>query len=259
MEPIEITNKYLTDIKWLNTATCLFDVSNDIDVWKITVSSNIFLVDDFLKIITPDETARANRFYQLKDRNRFIISRGAMRHIFGKYLNQIPSNVVFGTGENNKPYIENSNPLNLQYNLSHSGDAILLAVSGSAIGADIEFINHKFGFSEVLNDNFSVDEINYIKENESAARFFKLWTRKEALIKATAQGLNGDLKLIPALDGTHLIKPGIIASDKNWTIKSFALNEQYISSIACALSISQISFWNLDIIANPDNLGFPYK
>jgi len=250
MGSITVINQYLTDIAWLNASTCNFSIGNHIDVWKIGVSSNSSLIDSFLTILTHDEIARANRYHQLKDRNRFIISRGAMRHIFGKYLNQIPARVEFGVGENNKPYIKSTNQLNLQYNLSHSGDAILLAVSDSAIGADIEFINRPFGFKDVLADNFSAAEINYINETDSIDRFFRLWTRKEALTKATAQGLDTDLKLIPVLDGSYLIKPGIIASNNNWLIRSFALNDHYTASIASFPFTDKISFWDLDIIMN---------
>jgi 4'-phosphopantetheinyl transferase len=259
MRSITVVNQYLTDINWHKAATCSFSINNNLDIWKIGVSLNISLVDDFLTMLTPDEIARANRFYQLKDRNRFIISRGALRLILGEYLNQSPSNVEFGVGENSKPYIKSGNPLNLQYNLSHSGDAILLAVSNSAIGADIEFINRSFGFNEVLDDNFSVDEINYIKEENSIDRFFRLWTRKEALTKATAQGLDGDLRLIPGLDGTHLIQPGIIASNVNWLIKTFALNNQYTASIANASFVNKISFWDLDVISNLNAFKFQFK
>ncbi|WP_394338991.1 4'-phosphopantetheinyl transferase family protein [Mucilaginibacter xinganensis] len=93
---------------------------------------------------------RANRFYQLKDRNRYIISRIILRMILGKYLNLMPAAIQFSAGKNNKPQVKNIPPLKLEYNMSHSADAILLAVSDSAIGADIEFINQSFGFNEVL-------------------------------------------------------------------------------------------------------------
>lgn len=250
MGAITITNQYLTDVTWLNSSVCNFIADNCIDVWKVGVSSNLLLVDDFLTIMTPDEIARANRFYQLKDRNRFIVSRGALRHIIGKYLKQSPSTVEFGIGGNNKPYIKSGHPINLQFNMSHSGDIILLAISDSAIGADIEFINRSFGFGEVLADNFSVDEISYIKNADSVTRFFRLWTCKEALTKATAQGLDGDLRLLPGLEGNNQIQPGIIASNNNWLIRNFALNDQYTASVASPPFINEILFWDAGVISD---------
>jgi len=202
-------------------------------------------VDSFKSILTGDEIGRANRFYLQKDRNRFITSRAALRTILGKYLNLAPEAVEFESGLNKKPFIKNGNQNNLQYNLSHSGDAILLAVTDSPIGADVEFINNDFGYSEVLTDNFSSAEVNYITETDSIHRFFKLWTRKEAVTKATAQGLDCDLRLLPGLEGTSVVAGGIIASNEDWVINSFNLNMQYIASVASNPLIDQISFFNL--------------
>ena len=202
-------------------------------------------VDSFKSILTGDEIGRANRFYLQKDRNRFITSRAALRTILGKYLNLAPEAVEFESGLNKKPFIKNGNQNNLQYNLSHSGDAILLAVADSPIGADVEFINNDFGYSEVLTDNFSSAEVNYITETDSIHRFFKLWTRKEAVTKATAQGLDCDLRLLPGLEGTSVVAGGIIASNEDWVINSFNLNMQYIASVASNPLIDQISFFNL--------------
>jgi len=202
-------------------------------------------VDSFKSILTGDEIGRANRFYLQKDRNRFITSRAALRTILGKYLNLAPEAVEFESGLNKKPFIKNGNQNNLQYNLSHSGDAILLAVADSPIGADVEFINNDFGYSEVLTDNFSSAEVNYITETDSIHRFFKLWTRKEAVTKATAQGLDCDLRLLPGLEGTTVVAGGIIASNEDWVINSFNLNMQYIASVASNPLIDQISFFNL--------------
>jgi len=205
-------------------------------------------VDSFKSILTGDEIGRANRFYLQKDRNRFITSRAALRTILGKYLNLAPEAVEFESGLNKKPFIKNGNQNNLQYNLSHSGDAILLAVADSPIGADVEFINNDFGYSEVLTDNFSSAEVNYITETDSIHRFFKLWTRKEAVTKATAQGLDCDLRLLPGLEGTTVVAGGIIASNEDWVINSFNLNMQYIASVASDPLIDQISFFNLPTV-----------
>ena len=248
MGQIKIINKHLTDLSWIKPATCGFKINSNIDVWKVCVSANLVLIDSFLTLLMPDEVERANKFYQQKDRNRFIISRGVLKHILGRYLNQEPSAIEFGVGENKKPYIKNSAQLNLRFNLSHSGDAILLAISDSAIGADVEFINYDFGFTEVLDDNFSVNEITYIKETDSAERFFRVWTRKEALTKATAQGLDCDLRLVPGLDGTYGVEHGIIASNDDWVISSFNLNDKYAASIASNPFINKITFIDLDVI-----------
>ena len=190
MPSINVTNNFLADITWLNASACSYKINNCIDVWKISAGLSTALIDSFKRMLTGDEAARASKFYRQQDRDRFITSRAALRIILGMYLNIAPGAVEFEPGLNKKPFIKNANPGNIQYNLSHSGDAILLVIADLAIGADVEFINDDFGYREVLTDNFSPGEINYITEADSIQRFFKLWTRKEAITKATAQGLD---------------------------------------------------------------------
>jgi 4'-phosphopantetheinyl transferase len=93
---------------------------------------------------------------------------------------------------------------------------------------------------------FNYEEINFINEEKSAERFFLLWTRKEAQIKATGKGLDENIKLIPGLTGTHYINNDAITSYKNWVISSFSLSEQYIASVAANPLTDKIRFWDVD-------------
>lgn len=245
MPLIKISNHYLDHINWVNSEACNFVTNNMADIWRINISSNLFLLDHFLSILQPAEIARANRYFQAKDKNRFIISRGALRVILGKYFNQSPSSIEFAEGANKKPYIKSTGKTELRYNISHSGDWILLAVANSEIGADTEQVNPAYHYHEVLQDNFSGDEINYIEQGISPERFFLLWTRKEALTKATGKGLDEDLKLIPCLDGIHLAESSVISSANDWLISSFELHACYIASIAVNPTIEEIRFWDV--------------
>ena len=243
MTPINVTNRFLSDITWLHPSACSFTIGNHIDVWSVAANPELPVTDDILEVLSLDELARADRFYQKKDRNRFIISRWALRSIIGKYLGKQPKAVEFEAGKNKKPHIKNDR-INLHYNMSHSGGHVLIAVTNSAIGVDIEFINNDFGYSEVLAYNFSADEIQYIKEVDHISRFFKLWTRKEAITKATAQGLDCDLRLLPGLDGAYKVQAGIIASVDDWVINSFNINGRYAASIANRPLARNISFYS---------------
>src|SRR5271165_7482433 len=169
MSSIKVINQYLTDITWIDASAYDFRLHDHIDVWRVNISSNLSQLDAFLAIITPDELERANRYYHRNDKDRFIVSRGALRIILGKYLNKVPKSIEFEIGQNKKPHIKNN--FRLYYNISHSGDWVLLAVSTSEVGADTELINPAYGYQEVLPDNFSHDEISFINENYSISRF----------------------------------------------------------------------------------------
>jgi 4'-phosphopantetheinyl transferase len=248
MSKIKIFIRYLDNPLWKSAASCDFVTDNNtVDVWRVNISQNLSLLNNLLATMDPEEIARANRYFHLKDKNRSIISRGALRIILGKYLNQRPDLIEFGIGKNKKPYILNTNETDLHYNISHSGDWILIAISNSETGADTEFINHDFRYTEVIADNFTADEISYVKQNASVDRFFMLWTRKEALTKATAKGLDEDLKLIPCLDGAHFAESSIISSSSDLLISTFNIYEQYIASVVTYASTEKINFWDINL------------
>ncbi|MGN6393952.1 MAG: 4'-phosphopantetheinyl transferase family protein [Mucilaginibacter sp.] len=234
------------DVIWLEPSICSFRINKSVDIWSISINPLLPVPGSRLAILPADEKDRANRFYRQNDRNRFLISRWALRTILARYLGLEPSAMIFEAGKNKKPHIKNPGGLSLHYNLSHSAENILLAVSDEAIGADVEFINRDFGYSEVLADNFSLEEVSYINEADHINRFFVLWTRKEAITKATAQGLDCDLTLLPGLEGPHSVQTGIIASDNDWQISSFIINEKYAASVATNPLPGTLQFFSFD-------------
>jgi len=246
MRSIQLINNFLTGVSWLELTACPFSIKNGIDIWNIGIDPLLPVPEACTAVVSIDEVARANRFYQQKDRNRFLLSRWALRTILAKYTGVEPAEIEFEAGKNKKPHLKNNSGLNLHFNMSHSSGRILLAISDKVLGADIEFINPYFGYNEVLADNFSPAEVNYINEKDHINRFFTLWTRKEAITKATAQGLDCDLRLLPALNGSHTVESGIIASDDDWLINTFIINEKYACSVACCLSPGVLQFFQLD-------------
>ena len=241
---IEIFNNSTVDINWVNTDYSGINLTDRIDVWRINITSNLTFLEHCMLLLNNDERERANRYYQVKDRNRFLISRGALRTILSKYLNVAPSSITFGVSPNKKPIIHDTGKVKLHYNVSHSGDWILIAVSDSDIGADVEFIKPSFQFQEILTDYFSQDEVDFINHQSSLERFFLLWTRKEAFVKATGKGLDSDLRTIPSLDGIYSATE--VARSRDWFITSFTLNEQYIAAIAGNVVIKHINFMNFN-------------
>ncbi len=245
MSSIKISNRYLDELTWQDSAECDFVINYSVDVWRINISSNLPFLNDFLAIINPGELARANRYYHAKDRNRFIISRGALRIILGKYLNVSPIAIEFEIGINKKPHIKYPNNTGIYYNISHAGDWILLGISNAAIGVDTEQINYNYNYKDVLPDNFSLEEIDFIDQTMSFERFFMLWTRKEALTKATGKGLDSDLKLVPCLEGIHFAQSDIMSSTHDWLINTFKLNEHNLGSIAIHPDTVTTRFWDI--------------
>ncbi len=240
MTLIKITNKFLGDVQWISSSQCNFIPDSDTHIFKIGINSNATHLEGFAAILNSEEIKRAGRYLHLHDKNRFIIARGATRRILGKYLNVSPEAIEFEPGDNKKPFIKNAP---LFYNISHSGDRIVLAVSPSAVGIDTEQINLDFDFHDIMAEYFSPEEASFIAETDSVSRFFRLWTRKEALTKATGKGLDEDLKYIPALDGEHSIQNRMIGSAENWVTSSFSLDGGNIASVSANADFNQLTFF----------------
>lgn len=105
-------------------------------------------------------------------------------------------NIVIKKSEHGKPYIEGKE--DFKFNISHSGDYVVIAYTVSkdinAIGIDIEKIRSRDDDMKIANRFFSKSEIDYISDglecSDIDARFYKVWTMKEAYIKLTGRGLS---------------------------------------------------------------------
>ncbi|HEY2583014.1 MAG TPA: 4'-phosphopantetheinyl transferase superfamily protein [Mucilaginibacter sp.] len=244
MAHIIIANQTLESVQWSDMASCQYSIDGGVDIWRINIGDNLKVIENLHSVLSADEITRANRFFYSKDKNRHIVGHGAIRIILGRYLNQSPSSIEFEYEANKKPFIVNK--MGLHFNLSHSGDWVLLAIANSPIGVDVELINPGFEYKDVMEGYFSPVEVNYINKGNSAERFYLLWTRKEAQIKGTGKGLDENIKLIPGLAGTHNIDQDVISSDDDWLINSFNLDEQHVASVATNPLTREIRFWDVD-------------
>ncbi|MFT4620522.1 MAG: 4'-phosphopantetheinyl transferase [Sulfitobacter sp.] len=144
--------------------------------------------------LTPDELARANRFLKPRDKARFVIGRGHLREILGGYVGCAPGALNFQTVAQKKPALADGPA----FNLSHSGGWVALAVTPDApqlhLGIDIEA--HRPIEHNLARRFFSAAEqtaIETLPPEDWQLGFFQTWTRKEAVIKATGDGLYADL------------------------------------------------------------------
>ncbi|MFT6127009.1 MAG: 4'-phosphopantetheinyl transferase [Patiriisocius sp.] len=221
-ETIKITQENLSRFK---------DYNSDITLFKIRLSSYYQLVPELLKYLNEAELHRAKKYHFEKDSNQFIICRSLLKLILSQHTGKNISQINIEIDTNKKPYLSSNKAI--YFNISHSNDFAIIAVSKYTVGIDLEYLNKNFDFSEVLSTVFSNPEIKSVINNtDKTYQFFKFWTRKEAIVKATGQGISDHLTKIPALDGHHDIDSKLLDGFKNFQILSFDLNEDYIVSIA---------------------------
>lgn len=93
-----------------------------------------------------------------------------------------------GRNSHGKPYFESLH--NFYFNVSHSDDLTVIAVSDQNIGIDAEKLRTP---NLKVAKRFCEDEYAYINKNPSPTAFFEIWTKKEAYLKYTGEGLHGRL------------------------------------------------------------------
>jgi 4'-phosphopantetheinyl transferase len=201
-----------------------------IDLWKIYIPAYLHKMDQLFDLLSSDEKSRAARYHQQKDKHRFVVGRGMLRQILSHYTGCPSRGLELRKGINGKPYIHQSIPL--EFNLSYSYNYILVGIASEAIGVDVEYINPMFDYDLLLDACFMNAEIQAITTSaQPREQFFKFWTRKEALLKATALGLGDYLTDFSCLDGTQSL-PENLARAGSWLIESFTLDHAYWVSIA---------------------------
>ena len=153
----------------------------------------IALASEVERYIAPDERQRAERLLDPQIRNRFIACRGLLREILGTYLGVPPRELQLAVQEHGKPCLTASTP-RLDFNLSHSGSLLLLAVAANRdVGIDLEQIRHDTPFPEMARLAFSPQEQHELfdlPEHRQRNAFYRCWTRKEAFLKACGLGFN---------------------------------------------------------------------
>lgn len=173
----------------------LGDLSDQVHVWPFSLASTSAASAEEAKLLSADETARAERFHFDRDRQGFITGRAALRRVLAHYLEADPAALGFSYGPAGKPSLfEPPEGQELNFNLSHSAGWGLLAVTrGREIGVDLERIRSSDDLAAVARRFFARDEVAALADIDPALfeqAFFACWTRKEALLKAFGAGLS---------------------------------------------------------------------
>lgn len=148
--------------------------------------------------LTADERARAQRLVRPRDGRRFVLCRGALRVIVGGLLDREPGAVEFRAGPGGKPILPpggSGGQPPWHFNVSHSGDLALIAVSRTReLGVDVEKSRPISEAARIVRSYFTETETEQFHQLDEAARadaFIRGWTRKEAILKAQGVGLAG--------------------------------------------------------------------
>ncbi len=188
-------------------------------------------------LLSPDELERASRFRFEKHRAQYVLTRGTLRFLLAGYLGISPREIAFHYSKYDKPGLREGQKLD--FNLSHTeGMAIFGFTRGNRIGVDIERLRSDFRADEIAERFFSPFERAALRGVPEARRhqsFFRIWTRKEAYIKALGEGLSHPLHQfdVSLEDTASLLATRPDASDaQRWQLENLTIAPEFVAAAA---------------------------
>jgi 4'-phosphopantetheinyl transferase len=192
----------------------------------------------WLELLDEEERARAGRFWFDSDRSEFIAAHALLRTMLARHGGRPPWAWRLTIGDHGKPAIAPGDDPRLEFNIAHTRGMVAAAVGFyGRIGVDAERVDSaKFDLA-VAETVFTATELDLLRrksEMQSPAWFFRLWTLKEAYIKAIGIGLSAPLQSFAfAFDPICIaFEAGISDSPDNWQFALLATTREHVVAVA---------------------------
>jgi 4'-phosphopantetheinyl transferase len=167
-------------------------------IWSASLNVSDAQLKQMRAVLSRDEILRSERSPLIEERHRFTVSRGVLRHVLAPYVGVDARDIQFAYGHAGKPYLID-NTGNIHFNMSHSGDLALVAVTRSReIGVDVEKLCDMPEMDDIVVRFFSDSAKAEFQSAPIAERvqvFFRCWTEREAISKCTGDGIADDKPL----------------------------------------------------------------
>ena len=215
---------------------------NAVHLWGIELDGSPRCLVRCAQWLDEEERHRAARLIREQDRQRYILAHGCLRAVLSRYLKVAPEVIKICHGETGKPSLtrESQGQSAITFNMSHAHGRALIAVSkGQEVGVDLERIRSDVGVAKLSERFFAPSEhatIMQLAQEQRAARFFRYWVSKEAVLKAQGIGLQAlsQCEILIAADGVGaelLVPRGSLLRD-NWRIRLLSCGEGWEAAVA---------------------------
>jgi len=237
--------------------------TDEVHVWRANLNWAQERLNRLAEVLSQEERARAERYHFEADRKRSIIGRGLSRLLLAHCLGESPQRLQFVYNPFGKPALAPGHVRPLQFNVSHSGEWVLIALSvNRPLGVDVERKREEMATEAIAERFFSPAECSALSALPSAVRcaaFFACWTRKEAYLKARGDGLSlpldqFDVAFVPGA------KPRLIATRhdpieaQRWTLSELQVGCNHAAALAVEGADWTLRCW--DWTADGAALGF---
>ena len=242
-----------TSCTWPISPATLSLSSDEIHVWRARLDVNVICFRHLRNTLTEDELSRAERFYVREVREHYIVARGILRTILGRYLHTAPQQLCFSYNVYGKPaLIATGDDETLRFSVSHSHGLALYAVTRDrAVGIDLEYIRAEVEPEAIASRFFTRRENEALRAYPAGLRrsaFFSGWTRKEAYLKARGDGLSLrldhiEVSLAPNEPARLLNVTGDRSETSRWSLQALSPWPGYAAALAVEGHIGQLTCW----------------
>lgn len=227
----------------------------EVHVWRVALDLPTPQVAELERSLAPDERARATAFRFPHLRRRFIVGRGTLRAILGRYLELAPHTLRFIYGAHGKPRLGTEyGPEAPQFNITHADDLALIAVAGHRrVGVDIEARREIPDLTALVKYVCSPLERSALAALSATKRsdaFLHCWTKKEAYLKGVGLGLTVPLhefSIAVAPDEPVRMFPddhdGTLPT--HWILCTLDLGQGHIGALAVDGHVCHLRCWQL--------------
>jgi len=219
--------------------------SDEVQVWLAALPAAETDVTELTNQLSRDERERAERFRMSESRQHFLFGRALLRQLLAACVNIEPGALEFALQSHGKPFLSRPTAAgNLRFNLSHSGGLVAIALArGREIGVDIESLRDDsqpwLPLASRIFSTRELRELHALPTPDLQRRgFFHGWTRKEAYLKATGEGLTDTLAAIevtltPGKPPELLKLPGGLDT-RQWSIRDIPLPPDFAGAVVFA-------------------------
>ncbi|WP_316978800.1 4'-phosphopantetheinyl transferase family protein [Shumkonia mesophila] len=211
----------------------------DVTLWRIPLPEKSpgpqawALLDD-------RERQRAERFIHDRDRHRFVAAHAGLRLALAAETGQPPRALGFTATPGGKPQLERHA---LSFNLSHSGAiAVVATCRGSAVGVDVEMAGRLRDLDGLAGMVMTPDEqarFAVLPQDLRQVAFMRVWTRKEALLKADGRGLTYDPRKVE-VDIDDGAERTVVLEGISWTLRDVALAPDLAAAVCVSGPLASI-------------------
>jgi 4'-phosphopantetheinyl transferase len=241
-----------TLLDWPTAPARLKPAADEVHVWAAALDRPADEVARLARCLSEEERDRAGRFRHAPSRVEFIVARSLLRVLVGQCLGLAPCDVRFAQTARGKPCLAFPDRVAVSFNVSHSHGLALFALTGMGeVGVDLERVrpfSDEMGLAERF---FTPRESAALRAQDAQGRletFFRLWTRKEAYLKAHGLGLSFGLERVEVShapdDPSHIVHiDGDSRAAAGWSLRTLAPAPGYVGALALQAHDYRLFCW----------------